>query len=276
MVDANGGFNLMAQFAGRKLLVQKTKTQGIAIMAIRNGFHFAAVWPDVEPLAAEHGLVAMAFLNSRAWVAHDPGGTKRLYGTNPMAFACPRGKGHPPFVFDQSTSAMARGEVQIAARDGKSLPPGKALDKEGRPTTDAVAATTGSLLPFGGHKGTNLAIMMELLAASFCQDQFGFQAMETDTSNDGGPTKLGMIVVCIDPNLGTGGRSPSTAFLTHLEALFERIVEDAPNGRLPSSRRFESRRITPQEGIEVPAALLEEEIRTLAGEAAPATPKSAL
>ena len=103
---------------------------------------------------ASRGLVAFACVNSAAFVAHAPGGAAPVYGTNPLAFGCPRGGGFPPLVFDQATAAMARGEIQLLARDneraeahqpGKAraqLPPGVALDSAGRPTTDPGEMTS--------------------------------------------------------------------------------------------------------------------------------------
>jgi len=93
------------------------------------------------------------------------GGTKPVYGTNPMAFAWPRA-GKPPMVFDQASSASARGEIQLHLRDGKPLPEGWAIDAEGKPTTDPQAALGGAQLTFGGYKGAAIALMVELLAGA--------------------------------------------------------------------------------------------------------------
>lgn len=112
-VDACNGFAQPALQAARGLLIDKARRNGIALLAIRNSHHFAALWPDVEPFARE-GLVALAFVNSMACVV-PTGGHKALFGTNPIAFAAPR-TGGDPLVFDLATSAIAHGDVQIAAR----------------------------------------------------------------------------------------------------------------------------------------------------------------
>nr|GFD03303.1 hypothetical protein [Tanacetum cinerariifolium] len=86
--DAGGGFAQPAMQAAKALLIEKARTAGIAILAIRNSHHFAALWPDVEPFAQE-GLVALSVVNSMTCVVpHDA--QKPLFGTNPIAFAAPR------------------------------------------------------------------------------------------------------------------------------------------------------------------------------------------
>lgn len=133
-VDARGGFSPLALQRGRAPLAERARSQGIAAMPMVNSYHFAALWYEVEALAAE-GLVAFAFVNSRSFMA-PAGGTKPLFGTNPMAFGWPR-KGRPPVVFDQASSAAARGEIMIHKRDGKPIPEGWAIDRDGKPTTES-------------------------------------------------------------------------------------------------------------------------------------------
>ena len=161
-VDARNGFAQPALAAARELLLEKARSAGIAVLAIHNSHHFAALWPDVEPFA-EEGLVALSVVNSMTCVV--PHGAQRpLFGTNPIAFAAPCA-GSDPIVFDMATSAMAHGDVQIAARAGETLPPGIGVDSQGLATQDPNAILNGgALLPFGGHKGSALSMMVELLA----------------------------------------------------------------------------------------------------------------
>ncbi|MBX2886001.1 MAG: Ldh family oxidoreductase, partial [Granulosicoccus sp.] len=107
-VDALNGFCPIALQTGLPVLIEKTRHHGIAALAIHNTYNIAALWPEVETLA-EQGLVAMAFTAANAFVA-PAGGIKPLFGTNPMAFAWPR-DALPPLVFDQASSACARGEI---------------------------------------------------------------------------------------------------------------------------------------------------------------------
>ena len=250
-VNARNGFAPLALQLGRAPLAEKARQQGIAALAIINSYHFAALWPEVEALA-EMGLVAFAFTCTRSFVA-PAGGNQPLYGTNPMAFAWPR-SGRPPLVFDQASSASARGEIQLHQRDGKPLPEGWAIDAAGRPTTDASAALAGAQLPFGGHKGASIALMVELLAGALVGDVFGFEAVVID-NDDGGPATGGELVIALAPARFVGARD-SNAQLAHAERLFERILQQ--NGaRLPSDRRFAARRRTTCEGVQVARVLYE-------------------
>jgi LDH2 family malate/lactate/ureidoglycolate dehydrogenase len=248
-VDAKGGFAPLALNVGRAPLVAAARRQGIAAMPVVNAYHFAALWYEVEALA-EQGLVAFAFVNSRSYVA-PAGGTKPLFGTNPMSFGWPR-KGHPPMVFDQASSASARGEIMIHKRDGKAIPQGWAVDRDGRPTTDPAAALAGSQLPFGGYKGAAIALMVELMASGLPQSHFGFEAAAEDTG-DGGPAKGGELLLAMDPARFVPG-GDAGASQDHAELLFARLLGQEGT-RLPSDRRYAARKRTPKEGIRIPKQL---------------------
>jgi len=103
------------------------------------GIHLASAWPVVAPL----------------------GGTRPMLGTNPFCIGFPSARG--PVIFDMGTASMMRGELGLRARLGEALPEGVAIDAEGRPTRDAQAATAGSILPFGGHKGYGLSFTIQAL-----------------------------------------------------------------------------------------------------------------
>ncbi|MEM9602633.1 MAG: Ldh family oxidoreductase [Pseudomonadota bacterium] len=247
-VDAASGFCPLALQVGLPALRDTARAQGIAALAINNAYNIAALWPEVETLATE-GLVAMAFTAANAFVA-PAGGTKPLYGTNPMAFAWPRGD-QPPLVFDQASSVSARGEIQLHLRDGKPIPPGWAIDADGKPTTDPAAALAGAQLPFGGHKGASIALMVELLAGAMIGDLFSFESSARDTHNTGAPFG-GEFLLAIDPaRFGNGDLAARQA---HAEQLFAAILEQ-PGTRLPGDRRRTARVRTQAEGIRIPAAL---------------------
>lgn len=251
-VDAGFGFAPLALAVGAEPLATCAREQGIAALCVTNAFNIAALWPEVERLA-EQGLVAFAFTAAMSYVA-PAGGTRPLYGTNPMAFAWPRA-GRPPLVFDQASSASARGEIQLHLRDGKPLPEGWAVGPDGEPTTDPETALAGAQLPFGGHKGAAIALMVELLAGALVGDMFSFEAKEVDTAKTGAPLG-GEFMIAIDPGrcIADGDRA---AQMAHSEQLFARILEQ-PGTRLPSDRRFAARERTPAEGVEIPRALHEE------------------
>ncbi|KTC50502.1 lactate dehydrogenase, partial [Pseudomonas fluorescens ABAC62] len=231
-VDACNGFAQPALAAGRGLLVEKARSAGIALMAIHNSHHFAALWPDVEPFA-EEGLVALSVVNSMTCVV--PHGADRpLFGTNPIAFAAPRADG-APIVFDLATSAIAHGDVQIAARKGERLPPGMGVDSLGQPTTDPKAVLEGgALLPFGGHKGSALSMMVELLAAALTGGNFSFEFSWAEHPGARTPW-TGQLLIVIDPTK-TGGQS----FAERGQELV-RQMHAAGLRRLPGDRRHRSR-----------------------------------
>ncbi|WP_196259799.1 Ldh family oxidoreductase [Pelagibacterium limicola] len=250
-VDAKRGFSLLALDAGLPLLVEKARASGIAALAIQNCFHFSALWPEVERLA-EHGLVGLAMNPSHAWVA-PAGGTTPILGTNPFAFAWPRKDG-PPFAFDFATSAMARGDIELHRREGKPLPPGTGIDARGNPTTDPLAVLDGAMLPFGGHKGSALSLMIELLAGPLIGDLTSLESMQYDEGAEAAPLH-GQLLIAIDPARFTGGDSAS--HLARAEALLDATA--GQGARLPGQRRHEARARTLAAGhVSIPRKLYED------------------
>jgi LDH2 family malate/lactate/ureidoglycolate dehydrogenase len=155
-------------------------------------------------------------------------------------------------VFDQASSASARGEIMIHKRDGKPIPKGWAVDRDGRPTTDPAAALGGSQLPFGGYKGAAIALMVELMASGLPQSHFGFEAAAEDTG-DGGPAKGGELLLAMDPARFVPGGDAGVS-QDHAELLFARLLGQEGT-RLPSDRRYAARTRTPKEGIRIPKQL---------------------
>ncbi len=259
--DAKGGFAPLALKRGRGPLIEKARANGIAAMPVVDSYHFAALWYEVEALATE-GLVAFAFVNSRSYVA-PAGGTKPLFGTDPMAFGWPR-KDRPPVVFDQASSASARGEIMLHHRDGKPIPEGWAIDKDGKPTTDPAAGLAGAQLPFGGYKGSAIALMVELMAAGLPRNCFGPESAAEDTG-DGGPAKGGELMLAMDPARFVAD-GDAEASLDHAEGLFAGLLSQQGT-RLPSDRRYAARERSPNEGATIPRPLHEQilEIRDRAG-----------
>ncbi|MBP5117471.1 delta1-piperideine-2-carboxylate reductase [Pseudomonas protegens] len=253
-VDAGNGFAQPALAAARELLVSKARSAGIAVLAIRNSHHFAALWPDVEPFA-EEGLVALSVVNSMTCVV--PHGADRpLFGTNPIAFAAPQAQGQP-IVFDLATSAIAHGDVQIAARKGERLPPGIGVDSLGQPTQDPKAILEGgALLPFGGHKGSALSMMVELLAAALTGGNFSF---EFDWSGHPGAKTpwTGQLLIVIDPSKAAG-----QSFAERSQELV-RQMHAVGLKRLPGDRRHQQRERSQHAGIAIPAEQLQQ-LRALA------------
>lgn len=248
-VDAKGGFTQPAMLAARPLLIEKVRQTGVAVLAIRRSHHFSALWPDVEPFA-EAGLVALSVVNSMACVV-PYGGRKAVFGTNPIAFASPRA-GASPFVFDQASSAIAHGDVQIAARAGHELKPGTGVDRDGQPTNDPNAILDGgALLPFGGHKGNSIALMVEILSAALTG---GYFSGEFDWSGHKGAQTpfTGQFFVVIDPS-----RGGNDVFAERVASICN-LVLDAGQERLPGDGRYRTRAKAEMNGIPLPRQSFEQ------------------
>ena len=250
-IDGRGGFAPLAMKAARDALAPLARGQGIAAATLVNVHHFSALWVDVEPLV-ETGLAAMCFTAYMPSVA-PAGARKPFFGTNPMAFGWPRADGGT-LIFDQASAAMARGEIMIAAREGHAVPPGTGIDKAGNQTTDPKEILQGAQLPFGGYKGSSLAMMVELLAAGLIGQPFSFEAGEED-NRDGGPPRGGVLLLAMDPQKF----GDAEGWLQHSESFLQRLsgLDDV---RLPGARRAANRARIAREGATLPAKLWAEAV----------------
>ena len=230
-IEGNGCFAPLAQAVGLPLLADATAKIGIAALSLVGIHHFAALWPETEYMA-DRGFVGLACTAYMPMVA--PAGSKdALFGTNPISFAWPR-PGHCPVVYDMATAAMAMGDVQIAARDGHDVPPGTGLDADGNPCTDPAAIAKGVLLPFGGYKGSAIALMVELLAAGLTGEQFSYEARATD-NKDGGPPRGGEMIIGMSPDIIAGPN-----WQDHVEAFMQKMTS-LDGVRMPGARRHKNR-----------------------------------
>ena len=228
LVDAKGGLAFEACHLAGSEAMRRAREFGVAFVAVTNSNHFGVAAYHLERIGLG-GLVGIAMGNSPAampaW-----GGKRALLGTNPIAAVFPRREGKP-LTIDLSLSAVARGKIMVAAREGKPIPEGWALDAEGRPTTDAKAALAGSMLPAGGVKGAMLALTVELLVCALSGAAFGFES-DSFFTDEGRPTRIGQAFIAIDPGARRNAQAQRAA----------------------------------NEGLAIPAELLER-IRALAGEA---------
>ncbi|MFN4156248.1 MAG: Ldh family oxidoreductase [Paracoccaceae bacterium] len=248
-VDAGGGFSNPAFEAGVDALAARARETGLAALVIRDCLHFSALWHDVEALAAR-GLASLSMCPSYAFVA-PAGGTEPLLGTNPIAFGWPRPGPHP-YVFDFATSVAARGEIELHRRAGKPIPEGWAIDREGAPTTDPETALDGAMLTFGGHKGSAISTMIELLAGAMLGEFMSREALDFMGGGGGLLPRHGALVLALDPATfaARSGRDP----IAEGERLLTAI--GAQGARLPSARRFAARDAALRDGIALSAAEL--------------------
>ncbi|MDB5592524.1 Ldh family oxidoreductase [Enterovirga sp.] len=248
LVDAAHGFAYPAMDLVTAELPALARQEGVAVAAVRRSHHCGAAGHPVERLAAA-GLVALLFANTPSAIAPH-GGSRAVFGTNPIAFACPL-PGRAPIVVDLALSQVARGPIVAARARGERIPEGWALDSEGRPTTDPEAALKGTMLPLGGAKGTALALMVELLAAGLTGATYAADA-STFIDAEGGPPGTGQLLLALDPG-PIGGPDTLSRF-----AALAAAIEDQPGARLPGSRRLDSRAAAARDGLAVSDALLAE------------------
>jgi (2R)-3-sulfolactate dehydrogenase (NADP+) len=245
-IDAGHGFAYPALDTAIAALPEVAYGQGIAMAGIFRSHHCGAAGRPVERLA-EAGLVALLFANTPAAIA-PWGGNRAVFGTNPIAFACPV-EAAPPIVVDLSLSKVARGNIVAARQRGEPIPEGWALDAEGGPTTDPDAALRGTMLPLGDAKGTALALMVELLAAGLTGANYAAEA-SSFLDAEGPPPGTGQLIIAIDPGAFGGGAGRF--------ADLARSIEAQVGARLPGARRLALRRKAQQEGLSVNASLLDE------------------
>ena len=243
-IDAKNGFAYPAIDQATALLPELARANGIAAAGITRSHHCGAAGHPVEKLA-EAGLVAMMFANAPAAMA-PWGGSKAVFGTNPIAFGCPLPDA-PPIVVDLSLSKVARGNILSAKQKGEPIPEGWALDSKGKPTTDASAALAGTMVPLGDAKGTALALMVELLAAGLTGANFAADASSFFDA-EGPPSGTGQFLIAIDPAAFQGGIARF--------GMLARAIEEQQGARLPGRRRLNARMHAQTEGLSVPSPLL--------------------
>ncbi len=231
--DGDLGYAPLAHQRCLEPLAEAAHENGLAILSITRTHHFAALWPEAEALA-ERGLTAISCVSYMPSVAPF-GANKPLYGTNPLSFSWPRPDARP-LVFDMATAAIAMGDVQTAARDGRPVPLGTGLDARGQSTTDPAEIIKGVLLPFGGcgYKGSHIAMMIGLLAGPLVGETASFASKERD-SGDGGPPQGGQFILPMNPEILSGGvwQEQSEEFIKRLSQL--------DGVRLPAERRYQNR-----------------------------------
>ena len=247
LIDAAHGFAYPAVDMAIAALPAAAEATGIAAAGIRRSHHCGAMGRHVERLA-DAGLVAMAFANTPDAMA-PWGGSRRLYGTNPIAFAAPR-RGAAPVVVDLALSQVARGKILTAAQKGEAIPEGWATDERGLPTTNAKAALAGTLVPIGGAKGAALAFMVEVLSVALTGSNFAFEA-SSFFDDKGEPPGVGQLLIAIDP-AAFGGRE---TFLDRM-GLLAGLINDGAGTRLPGSRRFALRADASRRGVAVAPNML--------------------
>lgn len=246
-VDACNGYAFPAINEGLKAAIPLVREFGISMVGVRRSHHCGMLGHYVERIARE-GLICLAFSNTPSAMA-PWGGKLPSYGTNPLAFGCPR-SGEDPIVVDMSLSKVARGKIMDAKQKGETtIPEGWALDETGQPTTSPEAALKGTMVPLGDAKGAALALMVEILSASLTGSNHAFEASSFFEAEGPAPG-IGQSFIIIDPE------KMNPQFPATLERLVAHILSQSGT-RLPGSRRFALRESRRGQDLELPDALYE-------------------
>lgn len=249
LVDAGCGLAFPACALAVETAIRHAGNSGVAFAGVTNSHHFGAAALHLEPVA-EAGMVGLAFGNSPSAMSA-AGGRTPLFGTNPIAAIFPR-RDASPLTIDLSLSEVARGKLMVAAKEGKAIPLGWALDRDGVPTTDPAAGLEGSMLPAGGVKGAMLALVVELLVTSLTGAAFGFEATSFFV-DEGNRPRLGQAFLVIDPD-ALAGRD---RYYERIETIVAAMLDD-PGVRLPGARRDALVAKARIDGIDVSQALADQ------------------
>ncbi len=255
LIDAGTGLGFEPCELAIENAVERAQAGGIGFAGVTNSHHCGALGILLEPVAGQ-GMVGLAF--STAPAAISPwGGTRPLFGTNPVAAIFPRREA-PPLVVDLSLTQVTRGQIMLLQKEGKPIPEGWGMDKDGNPTTDADKILLGgSLYAVGGLKGTMLALAVELICCALTGAVLSHE-LESLHLERGTPLRLGQAFIVINP----GSLAGSDVYSDRVEALVAAMLEE-DGVRLPGDRRHALAARAAQDGVEVGEAMLTQ-LRALA------------
>ena len=236
-LDADHGFAFPALDQAYLLTMPLIREHGALLVTINKSHHAGVLGHHVERYA-EQGVVALMFSNTPAAIA-PWGGSTPIFGTNPIAFACPRGNDFP-LVIDLSLTKVARGKVMRAKVEGKRIPNDWAVDPDGIATTDPEQALKGAMLPIGDAKGAALALMVELMTAGLAGAHYGFQASSFLDTESSEPNVAQTIILI----------APPPERIAHFETLFSAILTQRDT-RLPGINRFKNRADVLKNGLKI-------------------------
>ena len=199
-IDGNDSIGFVAADIGIKTAIKSAKKTGIGLVAIKNSGHYGLSSFYAEQ-AVKKNLMVLCFTNAPPAIA-PYGARKSLFGTNPICFGTPTGN-KVPFILDTSVSMINRGKIRVAAKLGRKIPLGVALDRFGQPTTDSKKALKGVQLPIAGFKGSGLAWMVDIMSGVLTGANHGGKVK--DPFDDfTGPQNIGHLFLVLKPNLFVG------------------------------------------------------------------------
>jgi len=248
LVDACDGLAFPALRFATDLSVNLASQTGVGLVAVTNSHHFGVAGHFTEA-AARAGYISLLFGNTPAAMPM-VGGSKAIFGTNPLAAAFPV-TNSDPLVIDMSLSAVARGKLLVAAKKGESIPEGWALTADGKPTTDPNEGLKGLMVPLGGDKGALLALIVELLVVGLSGSRFSYEA-DSFFDAKGNRPRIGQLLLTID-----SGLAGSQVFANKMQVLLKTLASDSGT-RVPGQRRFKQRALGFKQGVNVSDVVVEE------------------
>ena len=246
LIDAGNGLAYPACALAVAEAIRRAREFGVAFAGVTNSHHFGVAGFHLEAVGAA-GLTGLALGNSPAAMPA-AGGKRPIFGTNPIAAIFPRPQA-APLLIDLSLSGVARSKLMVAVREGKPIPLGWALDRNGVPTTDPQAGLEGSMLAVGGAKGAILALAVELLVTALTGAALGFEATSFFV-DEGNRPRMGQAFLVIDP-AALAGRA---VYDERIETLVAAMTAD-PAVRLPGYRRHALASAAAKNGVEITPAL---------------------
>jgi LDH2 family malate/lactate/ureidoglycolate dehydrogenase len=170
LLDGGNGVGQVIAARAMRLAIEKASVAGCGWVSAFHSNHFGAAAYYAQ-MAVERDMVGMIATNGPAAVA-PWGGRQPILSTNPIAYAVPAGS-EPPVILDMATTVVSRGRINLFAKQNLEIPQGWALDEEGRPTNNPLAALRGTLLPLGGYKGYGLSLVVDLLCGVLTGANYG-------------------------------------------------------------------------------------------------------
>ena len=252
VLEADGAMGQIAGARAIELGVEALNGSGSVLVAVRDCGHLGALGIHAL-MSAEAGVFCMLGQRTPPLLALE-GFRKAAIGHNPIAFGCPV-PGAAPLVFDIACSVAARGHILLAAREGKPIPAGWAVDEEGAPTTDAKRALKGALLPMGGHKGVGISMMVECLAGAISATAASLDPSRNALPESGAVGRQGAFLWMVKP----GAFGDETFFGTYMSAWTRTYIEaGAGSAKLPGSRGARLEKEGRERGLELAPAIAKE------------------
>jgi LDH2 family malate/lactate/ureidoglycolate dehydrogenase len=249
VLDADGAMGQVAGPRAIELGVAALEESASVLVAVRGCGHLGALGIHAL-MAAEAGAFCLLGQRTPPLLALE-GFRKAAIGHNPIAFGCPV-PGAAPLVFDIACSVAARGHILLAAREGKPIPAGWAVDEEGAPTTDAKRALKGALLPMGGHKGVGIAMMVECLAVAMAATAASLDPSRNSVPESGAMGRQGAFFWMVKP----GAFGDQDRFGAYMSAWTRTYLDaGAGKGKLPGSRGARLEQEGRERGIELSGAI---------------------